>query len=110
MLVETGTPGIAAALALAFVSNLFATLTPYVCSSVFLRSGTFIAGHVISGLCTISCSFCWALHYCNRVVQGWLHFHACLLHTMARGWCCMVADAWTCLTENAVSEQAHLAH
>lgn len=68
--VETGTPGIAAALALAFVSNLFATLTPYVCSSVFLRSGTFIAGHVISGLCTISCSFCWALHYCNRVVQG----------------------------------------
>lgn len=24
--------------------------------------------------------------------------------------CCMVADAWTCLTENAVSEQAHLAH
>lgn len=35
-----------------------------------LRSGTFIAGDVISGLCTISCSFCWALHYCNRVVQG----------------------------------------
>ena len=68
--VETGTPGIAAALALAFVSNLFATLTPYVCSSIFLRSGTFTAGDVISGLCTICCSFCWTLHYCNRVVQG----------------------------------------
>ncbi len=68
--VETGTPGIAAALALAFVSNLFATLTPYVRSSIFLPSETFIAGEVISGLCTISCSFCWALHYCSRVVQG----------------------------------------
>eukprot|EP00913_Durusdinium_trenchii_P035533 g33252.t1 len=29
MLVETGTPGIPAVFALAFVSNLFATLTPY---------------------------------------------------------------------------------
>ena len=28
--VETGTPGIPAVFALAFVSNLFATLTPYV--------------------------------------------------------------------------------
>jgi len=59
MLVETGTPGIAAALALAFVSNLFATLTPYASA----QSAVLFAGHYITAIEWYKAGFIFMLAY-----------------------------------------------
>ncbi|CAK8997288.1 unnamed protein product [Durusdinium trenchii] len=59
MLVETGTPGIPAVFALAFVSNLFATLTPYASA----QSAVLFAGHYITAFEWYKAGFVYMLAY-----------------------------------------------
>lgn len=59
MLVETGTPKIPALFALAFVSNLFATLTPYASA----QSAVLFAGHYITPVEWYKAGFVYMLAY-----------------------------------------------
>eukprot|EP00435_Cladocopium_sp_Y103_P049499 s2195_g14.t4 len=87
MMVDTGTPPLAAVFALAFASNLFGSITPY-----------------SSAQCRLSSSFLWwRIRFLERLVQAGVHFH-CLQHRcVGFCWRAVVEGHWFILNSQGNS-------